>query len=89
MEHSKEVEQNCSKIIALVIKALVELFLIKMGQCNTTDSCSNINFQGFPNYDREWDGGGGESEILLGGIFLLGKGNLRRSDFDDSNLFQS
>ena len=24
-----------------------------------------------------------------GGIFLLGEGNLRRSDFDDSNLFQS
>ena len=33
--------------------------------------------------------GGGGSEILLGGIFLPGKGNLRRSDFDDSNLFQS
>ena len=32
----------------------------------------------------------GESEILLGeNIFLPGKGNLRRSDFDDSNLFQS
>ena len=30
-----------------------------------------------------------ESKILLGGIFLLGKGNLRRSDFDDSNPFQS
>ena len=24
-----------------------------------------------------------------GGFFLPGKGNLRRSDFDDSNLFQS
>ena len=32
---------------------------------------------------------GGESEILLGRIFLPGKGNLRRSDFDDSNLFQN
>ena len=31
LEHSKEVEQNYSKIIALVIKALVEIFLIKMG----------------------------------------------------------
>ena len=31
----------------------------------------------------------GGSEILLGeNIFLPGKGNLRRSDFDDSNLFQ-
>ena len=29
-----------------------------------------------------------ESEILLGGgIFLPGKGNLRRSDFDYSSLF--
>ena len=28
-------------------------------------------------------------EILLGGDFLLGEGNLRRSDFDNSNLFQS
>ena len=29
----------------------------------------------------------GESEILLGrGIFLLDDGNLRRSDFDQSNL---
>ena len=34
-------------------------------------------------------GGGGGSEILLGGgIFLPGGENLRRSDFDDSNLFQ-
>ena len=32
---------------------------------------------------------GGESEIFLGGgIFLPGEGNLRRSDFDDSDLFQ-
>ena len=33
-------------------------------------------------------GGRGGSECLLGGIFLLGEGKLR-SDFDDSNLFQS
>ena len=33
--------------------------------------------------------GGVESEILPGGIFLPGEGNLRRSDFDNSNLFQS
>ena len=31
----------------------------------------------------------GESEILLGGIFSPGEGNLRRSDFDNLNLFQS
>ena len=44
-----------------------------------------------------WSGGGGgkfpqkcgESEILLRGIFLPGGENLRRSDFDDLNLFQS
>ena len=36
----------------------------------------------------QWGDGGG-SEILLGeNIFLPGKGNLRRSDFDDLNLFQ-
>ena len=36
-------------------------------------------------------GGGGKGvlEILLGEIFLPGEGNLRRSDFEDSNLFQS
>ena len=43
-------------------------------------------------------GGGGEGgvgwgkgvlEILLGEIFLPGEGNLRRSDFEDLNLFQS
>ena len=28
-------------------------------------------------------------ETWLGGIFLLGGGNLTRSDFDHSNLFQS
>ena len=34
---------------------------------------------------------GGELEILpgRGGIFLPGEGNLRRSDFDNSNPFQS
>ena len=40
--------------------------------------------QGFPNSSKEW------GEILLGGGGgLPGDGNLRRSDFDDSNLFQS
>ena len=32
-------------------------------------------------------GGGGESEILLTGFFLLGDGNLMKSDFDHSNFF--
>ena len=31
----------------------------------------------------------GELEILLEGFVLLGEGNLRRSDSDDENLFQS
>ena len=31
----------------------------------------------------------GESEIFLGGNFLSGQRNLRRSDFDDSNLFKA
>ena len=50
-------------------------------------------WQGFPNSGKGvgvgvgnlkfyWVGGGGE-------IFLLDEGNLMRSDFDDSNLFQS
>ena len=39
--------------------------------------------QGFPNRSKEW------GDMLLGGGGLPGDGNLRRSDFDDSNLFQS
>ena len=31
----------------------------------------------------------GASENLLGGDFLLGEGNLRKSDFDNLNLCQS
>ena len=31
--------------------------------------------------------GGGKSEILLTGFFLLGDGNLMKSDFDHSNFF--
>ena len=38
--------------------------------------------QGFPNSGEVW------RDQKLGGTFLLGQGNLRRSDFDDSNLFQ-
>ena len=34
-------------------------------------------------------GGGGGSEILLRGIFLLDGGNLRKSNLDHLNLFQS
>ena len=34
------------------------------------------------------EGGTGIKNFTMGG-FLLGEGNLRRSDFDDSNLFQS
>ena len=51
--------------------------------------------QGFPNSGKGCGGGKfppvrwAESEILPGGIFLPGKGNLRMSDFDDLNLFQS
>ena len=46
---------------------------------------SEVEFstQGFPNSSK---GCGGESETLLGD-FLLGEGNLRKSDFDDLNLF--
>ena len=52
------------------------------------------SLQGFPNSGKglgvnppQW----WESGILLGGRGggVLGEGNLRRSDFDDSNLFQS
>ena len=32
---------------------------------------------------------GGIRNFIGGKMFLLGEGNLRRSDFDDSNLFQS
>ena len=48
--------------------------------------------QGFPNSAKGWGKippSEGELEILLGEIFLPGDGNLRRSDFDNSNLFQS
>ena len=57
-------------------------------------------YQGFRNSGKGcvcvWGGGGGGGgggkgvlEILMGEIFLPGEGNLRRSDFEDSNLFQS
>ena len=53
-------------------------------------------YQGFRNSGKGCVcvcGGGGQGkgvlEILLGEIFLPGEGNLRRSDFEDSNLFQS
>ena len=54
-------------------------------------------YQGFRNSGKGCvcvcGGGGGQGkgvlEILLGEIFLPGEGNLRRSDFEDSNLFQS
>ena len=65
---------------------------------NCMNDCYCILFiskQGFPNSGKGWGEnsvggwGGGGSEILLGeNIFLPGKGNLRRSDFDDLNLFQ-
>ena len=71
----------CGLCVALII--LAQLFL-------------RLHFyQNFPNNNKEWEEGippvWGESEILLGegGIFLLGSRNLRRSDFDQSNLFQS
>ena len=40
--------------------------------------------QSFPNSVKRW----GESEILLGNIFLSSDGDLRRSEFDQSNLFE-
>ena len=48
---------------------------------------------GFPNSGKEWRDFPPvrkESKLLLGvGAFLPGKGNPRRSDFDDLNLFES
>ena len=45
---------------------------------------------GFPNSGRGWGGSeGGDRNFAGEGIFLPGVENLRRSDFDDSNLFQS
>ena len=51
-----------------------------------------ISLQSFPNSGKGW---GGEPPPVVGiGNFtgwggVLGEGNLRRSDFHDSNLFQS
>ena len=48
--------------------------------------------QAFPNSGKEWEGGKFspvEWQFYWEGIFLLGEGNLRVGDFDNSNLFQS
>ena len=97
MERSKEVEQNCSKVITLVIKALVEIFLIKMGHATQLIPVVISTFRVFQIViESEVGGGGREFSPVGGGIrnltrgnFLPGEGNLRRSDFDNSNLFQS
>ena len=52
--------------------------------CKRGEGSLNVKTQGFPNSSNGW----GESEILLEWTFLPGGGNLRRSDFDNSNLFQ-
>ena len=52
--------------------------------CKRGEGSSNVKTQGFPNSSNGW----GESEILLEWTFLPVGGNLRRSDFDNSNLFQ-
>ena len=41
--------------------------------------------QRFPNSVKRW----GNGKFCWGGCFLSGDGNLRRSDFDHSNFFQS
>ena len=51
--------------------------------------------QGFPNSGKEWkevnspQWSGESRKFYWGENFLPGKWNLRMSDFDDSNLFQS
>ena len=51
--------------------------------------------QGFPNSGKGWEEvispqwSGENRKFYWGGNFLPGKWNLRMSDFDDSNLFQS
>ena len=55
---------------------------------NDSNEISYSTFQSFPNSTKEWRrGGGGKSEIFLTGFFLLGDGNLMKSDFDHSNFF--
>ena len=52
----------------------------------------DILLQGFPKNGKERGGSSpqwGKVRNFAGGIFLLGGGNLQRSDFDHSNLFQS
>ena len=51
---------------------------------------------GFPNSGKGWGevnspqwGGKNQKCYWGGGFFLPGEGNLRMSDFDNSNLFQS
>ena len=46
---------------------------------------NGIANQGFPNSGKEW----GEIRKFAGENFLLGGGNLRKSDFDQSNLSRS
>ena len=51
----------------------------------------NFLLQGFPNSNKVWvrERGGGNWKFYWEGIFLPGEGNLRRSDFDNLNLFQN
>ena len=58
------------------------------------DSGTSLYTLGFPNSGKRWGEipphpVGMELEILQGGSFLPGEGNLRRNDFDNLNLFQS
>ena len=67
MEHSKEVEQNCSKVITLVIKALVEIFLIKMGHATQLIPVVISTFRVFQIVIESEVGGGGREFSPLGG----------------------
>ena len=57
------------------------------GRCYIQDSSYEILFAVRRVFQIAVRGGGGESEILLEGIFLSGGRNLRRSDFGHLNLF--
>ena len=74
------------------LEFLVKSKLSHSGSVEPWDSCTSSTKTGlkvlylevFQIAVRGW----GELELLLGEIFLPGKGNLRRSEFDDSNFFQ-
>ena len=85
LEYFSTLQEICSITLRFIQSRMFSLLISVLDAQSSYPVFKNMMWlQGFPNSGKRWG-----NQKFWWGIFLPGGGNLRKSNFDHSNLFQS